>query len=165
MARFLNTASASPSNPESPLPPPPATGATRVYSDKIQGIVDQISRLSLIEVADLNECLKTTLKIPDTPMMAVGAPMAAAPKAEEEGEEDVKKAVKTAFTVKLVKYDDAKKVALIKEIKNQLEGVNLVQAKQFVEKAPQIVKADLAKDDAEKLKALLEAAGATVEIV
>lgn len=45
----------------------------------------------------------------------------------QEGEEDVKKAVKTAFTVKLVKYDDAKKVALIKEIKNQLENVNLVQ--------------------------------------
>lgn len=57
-SRTLTTGSASPPNPESPLPPPPTPGSARVYPEKIQDIVNRISQLSLIEVADLNECLK-----------------------------------------------------------------------------------------------------------
>lgn len=73
--------------------------------------------------------------------------------------------VQTSFTVKLLKFDDAKKIQLIKELKNLMDGVNLVQAKKFVESAPQVVKADLPKDEAEKLKATIEAAGGVCEIV
>ena len=56
-------------------------------------------------------------------------------------------------------------VALIKEIKNQVEGMNLVQAKKFVESCPAVVKTDIGKDEAESLKKALEAVGAecTVE--
>ena len=57
-----------------------------------------------------------------------------------------------------------KKVALIKEIKNNVEGMNLVQAKKFVESAPTVVKTDLSKDEAEALKSTLEAVGGSCKI-
>ncbi|KAH8036605.1 hypothetical protein HPB51_002143 [Rhipicephalus microplus] len=119
-----------------------------------------------MEVADLNELLKKTLNIQETPMMAgawAAAPAAAAPQEEDEGDKVAK--VQTSFTVKLVKFEDSKKIQLIKEIKNLMEGINLVQAKKFVESAPQVVKAELPKDEAEKLKASIEMAGGTCEIV
>ena len=55
-------------------------------------------------------------------------------------------------------------MALIKEIKNNVEGMNLVQAKKFVESAPAVVKTDLSKDEAEALKSTLEAVGGTCRI-
>ena len=98
--------------------------------------------------------------------MMSGGPVAAAPAAApaEEEEAEPAAAVQTSFTIKLDKFDEAKKVALIKELKSQMEGMNLVQAKKFVESAPAVVKADIAKDEAEKLKTALEAAGATCSI-
>ena len=72
--------------------------------------------------------------------------------------------MQTSFTVKLESFDTAKKVTLIKEIKNLVEGMNLVQAKKFVESCPTVVKADLSKDEADKLKEALTAAGATCKI-
>lgn len=72
--------------------------------------------------------------------------------------------MKTSFTVKLTKFDEKQKVALIKEIKNLLEGMNLVQAKKFVESAPTIVKADIPKDEADKLKEALTKVGAVIEV-
>ncbi|XP_013788877.1 39S ribosomal protein L12, mitochondrial-like [Limulus polyphemus] len=145
---------------------PEASGAEKMYPVKIQKIVEDIAQLTLIEVADLNELLKKTLNIQDTPVMAMGAmPMggvATAPAEEEE--EEAPKTAQTSFKVKLVKFNDSKKVALIKEIKNILEGMNLVQAKKFVESAPIVVKADIPKDEAEKLKEALEAVGATCEV-
>lgn len=82
----------------------------------------------------------------------------------QEAEDEAPKVVKNAFTVKLVKYDDTKKVGLIKEIKNIVEGMNLVQAKKFVESSPQVLKSGIPKDEAEKLKKSLEALGAVVEL-
>ena len=55
-------------------------------------------------------------------------------------------------------------VALIKELKNQLEGMNLVQAKKFVESAPAMVKSDMSKTEVEDLKKAIEAAGGECEI-
>ena len=72
--------------------------------------------------------------------------------------------MKSAFTVKLVKYEDGKKVALIKEIKNIVEGMNLVQAKKFVESVPQVLKSGIPKDEAEALKKSLEGLGAVIEL-
>lgn len=95
-------------------------------------------------------------------MMAAVAAPAAAP--VEEDEPTVAK-IQTSFALKLVKFDEAKKIALIKELKNVMEGMNLVQAKKFVEEAPQTVKGDLTKEEAEALKKTIEAAGGTCEIV
>lgn len=72
--------------------------------------------------------------------------------------------MKTVFTVKLTKFDEKQKVALIKEVKSLLEGMNLVQAKKFVESAPTVVKSDISKDEAEKLKDALSKVGAVIEI-
>lgn len=147
--------------------PLPGTDAAKEYPQKIQDIVEQISQLNLLEVADLNALLKQRLNISDAPVMMAGggAPAtAAAPAEEEEEEEQAPQAVQTSFTVKLEKYDEKKKVALIKELKAQVEGMNLVQAKKFVESAPAVVKTDIGKDEAEALKKALEAAGGECNI-
>merc|ERR1719213_1622151 len=91
-----------------------------------------------------------------------GSAPSAAPAQEEEEPEVV--AVQTSFTLQLESFDAGKKVALIKEIKSNVEGMNLVQAKKFVESAPAVVKADLAKDEAEKMKKSLSALGGECEI-
>lgn len=121
----------------------------------------EISQLNLLEVSELSGALKTRLNLPDVPVMPMGGFVAAAP-AEEEDE--APKAVKSVFNVKLMKFDEKQKVALIKEIKGLLEGMNLVQAKKFVESAPALVKGDVSKDEADKLKAAIEKVGGVVEI-
>jgi large subunit ribosomal protein L7/L12 len=72
--------------------------------------------------------------------------------------------IKTSFTVRLVKYDETKKIAIIKEVKNLVPGLNLVQAKKFVESLPQIIKEDASNDEADQLKKKLAEIGAIVEI-
>lgn len=64
----------------------------------------------------------------------------------------------------MTKFDESKKVATIKEVKSIVEGMNLVQAKKFVESCPQILKADISKDEAESLKSRIEAAGGVCTI-
>lgn len=64
----------------------------------------------------------------------------------------------------MIKFDDKQKVALIKEMKNLFEGMNLVQAKKFVESVPTLVKEDVTKEEAEKLKETLTKIGAVIEI-
>jgi len=140
----------------------PDNSPDKAYPPKISSIVDQISQLNLLEVADLNELLKKRLNISDAPVMMAGAgPAAPAAAAPEEEEDNTPVAIQTAFTVKIEAFDTGKKVALIKEIKNQVEGMNLVQAKKFVESCPAVVKSDIGKDEAESLKKALEAVGAT----
>ena len=80
---------------------------------------------------------------------------AAAPAAEE----------KTEFTVTLKGLADAsKKIAVIKEIRNIVPGLGLKEAKDMVEGAPKVVKEDVSKEEANKIKEALAAAGADVEI-
>nr|CAG4643680.1 EOG090X0O3H [Ilyocryptus agilis] len=134
-------------------------------AEKLKRIVSDISQLTLIEVAELNQLLKTTLNIPDAPVMAYGAAPAAAPSAAQEEEEAPKAKAQTCFTVKLTKFEETKKIALIKEIKNLVEGLNLVQAKKFVETLPAVIRADIPKEEAEKLRDSIAAAGGICEIV
>ncbi|KAJ3654603.1 hypothetical protein Zmor_013779 [Zophobas morio] len=140
---------------------PPPSDADKPISPKIEKLVTEISQLNLLEVSELSGALKKRLNLPDAPVMPMGGFAAAAPAEEEE---EAPKAVKSIFTVKLMKYDEKQKVALIKEIKGLLEGMNLVQAKKFVESAPTVVKADIAKDEADKLKAAIEKVGGVVEV-
>lgn len=147
-----------------PLPEPHAEGREKNYPPKIQNIVEEISRLTLLEVADLNELLKKTLNIQDAPVMAMGAAPAGAPKKEEEEEEVAPVREKSLFSVKLTEFDTAKKIALIKEIKNLIPGTNLVQAKKFVESVPVVVKTDIIKEEAETLLKALENAGGKAQI-
>ncbi|XP_061335849.1 large ribosomal subunit protein bL12m isoform X1 [Pezoporus flaviventris] len=142
----------------------PLDTAAKQYSPKVQQLVRDIAGLTLLEVADLNALLKETLKIPDVGVMPAAAatllPSQTAPQQEEE-EVPLKKA-KTHFTVRLTELKATDKVKLIKEVKNFVPGVNLVQAKKLVESLPQEIKANVSKEEAEKIKAALEAAGGTV---
>ncbi|XP_008327627.1 large ribosomal subunit protein bL12m [Cynoglossus semilaevis] len=159
--RLLKT---SPATHSEALSTPQLDGAPKEYSPKIQQLVKDIAGLTLLEVSDLNELLKKTLNISDVGMMPMGAMAgsnAAAAQAEEEEEAPVKKE-KTHFIVKLTELKAADKVKLIKEVKNCMQGLNLVQAKKLVETLPQEIRANVAKEEAEKLKAALEAAGGTV---
>ncbi|NXL49075.1 DIC protein, partial [Podilymbus podiceps] len=143
----------------------PLDTAAKEYSPKVRQLVRDIAGLTLLEVADLNALLKETLKIPDVGVMPAGAaallPSQAAPQ-EEEQEVSLKKE-KTHFTVRLTELKPADKVKLIKEVKNFVPGVNLVQAKKLVESLPQDIKANASKEEAEKIKAALEAAGGTTQ--
>ncbi|KAG0300195.1 hypothetical protein BGZ98_009375, partial [Dissophora globulifera] len=142
-----------------------APGSSQSADPKIVAIVDQISGLTLLQTADLVSLLKTRLNIQEIAMPvggggapAGGAVAAAAPVEEEKAPE------KTEFSVKLEKFDAAAKAKLIREIKNIIPGINLVEAKKFVEGAPKVVKENLNKADAEKLKKTLEDLGATVSL-
>uniref|UniRef100_A0AAX7TUJ8 Large ribosomal subunit protein bL12m n=1 Tax=Astatotilapia calliptera TaxID=8154 RepID=A0AAX7TUJ8_ASTCA len=161
--RLLKT---SPASSSDAIATPPLDGAPKQYSPKIQQLVSDIASLTLLEVSDLNELLKKTLNIESVGMMPMGAMATLAAPAAQAAEEEVApaKKEKTHFTVKLTELKAAEKVKLIKEVKNCIQGLNLVQAKKLVESLPQEIRANVSKEEAEKLKAALEAAGGTVEL-
>ncbi|KAF3846260.1 hypothetical protein F7725_003338 [Dissostichus mawsoni] len=161
--RLLKT---SPATHSETIASPPLDGAPKQYPPKIQQLVNDIATLTLLEVSDLNELLKKTLNIQDVGMMPMGAMHASAISAPAAEEEDVPvKKEQTHFIVKLTELKAADKVKLIKEVKNCIQGLNLVQAKKLVEALPQEIRANVSKEEAEKLKASLEAAGGTVVLV
>ncbi|XP_031630215.1 uncharacterized protein LOC116345180 [Contarinia nasturtii] len=150
-----------------PLVAPVPDGADAPPNPKLQKIVSDIAALNLLEVSELSTLLKKTLNLPDAPVVAYGAaaggPVAQTPEEEEASAGPA--VIQTLFKVKLNSFDESKKIVLIKELKSLCEGMNLVQAKKFIEAAPAFVKEDLSKEEAETLKAALEKVGAVVEIV
>ncbi|KAI7907977.1 ribosomal protein L7/L12 C-terminal domain-containing protein [Cokeromyces recurvatus] len=141
-----------------PLPTP---GSSTTVDPKIAAIVDQIEGLTLLQTSELVSQLKTRLNIQDIAMPVAmpvggGANNGAPAAAEEE-----KPAEKTEFNVKIEKVDASAKAKVIREVKN-LAGLSLVEAKKFVESVPKVLKENIPKEDAEKLKKALEALGATV---
>ncbi|KAH7349445.1 ribosomal protein L7/L12, C-terminal/adaptor protein ClpS-like protein [Plectosphaerella cucumerina] len=139
--------------------------AAPAVNPKIEGIVDQISQLTLLETADLVSTLKSRLNIPDLPVGGFAAgPASAAPAAVEEADEPAPAAAqKSVFNLKLVSFEAGSKPKVIKEIKNLL-GLSLVDSKKFVESAPKLMKENVAKDEAEKIIATLKELGAKVEM-
>lgn len=129
---------------------------------KISAIVDQISTLTLLETSALVTELKTRLNISDISLPAAGA---AAPAAAAPVEEEVKEVVEeqTIFAIKLESFDAKAKPKIIKEVKAML-GLSLVESKKFVEAAPKVLKDNVAKEDADKIKATLEGLGAKVTL-
>lgn len=128
-------------------------------------IVDKIAGLTLLETADLVAELKVRLNIQSVamPVAAAAAPSgsaAAAPAAAAPVEE--KAPERNEFKVKLEKFNADAKAKIIREMKNLLPGANLVEAKKFVESVPKVIRENVPKEEAEKMKATLEALGATV---
>ncbi|XP_030064532.1 large ribosomal subunit protein bL12m isoform X2 [Microcaecilia unicolor] len=144
----------------------PLDSAPKQYPPKIQQLVNEIAGLTLLEIVELNDLLKKTLKIENMGMMPMGAVMpgsSAHPAAQAVEEEDIpEKKEKSLFIVKLTELNAADKVKLIKEVKNCMQGLNLVQAKKLVESLPQEIVTNVSKAEAEKVKAALEAAGGKV---
>lgn len=130
---------------------------------KISQIVDQIATLTLLETSSLVTELKTRLNISDIalPAAGAGAPAAAPAAAEEEVKEVVEE--QTIFAIKLESFEAKSKPKIIKEVKGLL-GLSLVESKKFVESAPKVLKDNVAKEDADKIKALLEGLGAKVTL-
>ena len=144
------------------IPSPPLDG-TKIYEPKIVNIVDNISKLTLREVADLNELLKTTLNIQD---IAVAAPVAqGVAAAKDESQDEEKTPEKDEFAVKLTGFNATDKIKLIKALKIAKPDLNLVQAKKFVESVPQVLVEHVSKEESENIKKTLEEAGGKVEIV
>lgn len=117
-------------------------------------IVEALKKMSLLEVSELVKTLETTFGVSAAAPVAVaaaGAAPGAAP-AEE----------KTEFTVVLTDAG-ANKIGVIKEVR-AVTSLGLKEAKDLVEGAPKTVKEGIAKDEAEKIKKQLEAAGAKVEL-
>jgi len=116
-------------------------------------IVEDLSALTVLEAAELSKLLEEKWGVSAAAPVAVAAAAgAAAPAAEE----------KTEFDVILVD-GGASKINVIKEVR-ALTGLGLKEAKDLVEGAPKAVKEGASKDEAEKIKAQLEAAGAKVEL-
>ncbi|MGZ3284011.1 MAG: 50S ribosomal protein L7/L12 [Xanthobacteraceae bacterium] len=119
----------------------------------LQKLVDDLSTLTVLEAADLAKMLEEKWGVSAAAAVAVAAaPGAAAAPAEE----------KTEFTVVLTAAGE-KKIEVIKEVR-ALTGLGLKEAKDLVEGAPKPVKEGVTKDEAEKVKAQLEKAGAKVEL-
>ena len=116
-------------------------------------IVDDLSSLTVLEAAELAKMLEEKWGVSAAAAVAsVAGPAAAAAPVEEQ----------TEFTVMLTAAGD-KKIEVIKEVR-AITGLGLKEAKDLVEGAPKAVKESVSKDEAAKLKAQLEKAGAKVEL-
>ena len=118
---------------------------------ELNKIVDQLSKLTVVEAAELSKQLE------DKWGVTAAAPVAAAPVAAAAPVEE-----KSEFTVFLAATGD-KKINVIKEVR-AFTGLGLKEAKDLVEAAPTEIKSSVAKKDAEEAKKKLEAAGAKVEL-
>ena len=121
----------------------------------LEKIVEELSTLTVLEAAELAKMLEEKWGVSAAAAVAVAAAPAAGAAAAPAEE-------KTEFTVVLASAGD-KKIEVIKEVR-AITGLGLKEAKDLVEGAPKPVKEGATKDDAEKIKAQLEKAGAKVEL-
>ena len=124
--------------------------------NKMEEFVSYIENMTVLELSKLVKTLEERLGVSAAAPVAVAAaaPAAAAAAPAEE---------KTEFDVILAGFDAAAKIAVIKEIRG-ITGLGLKEAKDMVEGAPKTVKEAVSKEEADKIKATLEGAGAKVEI-
>ncbi len=118
-------------------------------------ILDAIAGMTVLEVSELVKAMEEKFGVTAAAPVAVAAAPAAgaAPAAEE----------KTEFNVTLKSFDDSKKIAVIKEVR-AITGLGLKEAKDLVEGAPKLLKENVAKEEANKIKEAITAAGGVVEI-
>lgn len=124
--------------------------------EKFASLVDQIAKLSVLDLAELVKVLESKFGVSAAaPMMMAAAP-AAGGEAGAEAEE------KTAFNVELTSAG-GNKIAVIKVVR-EATGKGLKEAKDMADGAPKVIKEGATKDEAEALKKQLEEAGATVTL-
>lgn len=122
---------------------------------EINEIVSAIESLTLIQCSELVKALEEKFGVTAAAPVAAGGAAAPAAAAAEE---------KTEFDVVLTGFDAAKKVAIIKAVREVVPGLGLKEAKDIVEGAPKTLKEGASKEEAEAMKKKLAEAGATVEI-
>ncbi|MBQ9008258.1 MAG: 50S ribosomal protein L7/L12 [Clostridia bacterium] len=121
---------------------------------EINEIVSAIEGLTLIQASELVKALEEKFGVSAAAPVAAGGAVAAAAPVEE----------KTEFDVVLTGFDAAKKVAVIKAVREVVSGLGLKEAKDMVEGAPKTLKEAVSKDEAEEVKKKITEAGGTVEI-
>ncbi len=121
-------------------------------TEKIANIMEEIKTLTILELKDLVKALEEEFGVSAAPVAVAAGAGAAAPAAEEKTEFDV-----------ILKSAGAQKLGVIKVVR-EITGLGLKDAKDLVEAAPKAIKEGIAKDEAEKIKADLVAAGAEVEV-
>ena len=119
----------------------------------IAKLVEELSKLTVLEAADLAKALEEAWGVSAAAAVAVAGPAAAPAEAAEE---------QTEFDV-ILTGDGGNKIAVIKEVR-AITGLGLTEAKAAVEAAPKAIKEGVSKDEANKVMAQLVAAGATVEL-
>ena len=124
---------------------------------KLEKLVEELSTLTVLEAADLSKMLEEKWGVSAAAPVAVAAAPAAGGAAAAPVEEQ------TEFTVMLMAGGD-KKINVIKEVRSVRSDLGLKEAKDLVEGAPQPVKENISKQEAEDIKKKLEDAGATVQI-
>lgn len=144
---------------------PHSSPTTVPICPELESLVERICSLDLLKTSQLVGLLKKKLNLPDVmpAPMVMAAPLTgsaaaatvapAAPQVE-----------KTEFRVTLDKFDPTSKAKVIREIKGLLPQLNLVEAKNFVEGAPKVIKEKVKKEEAEKIKKTLEDLGATITL-
>ena len=132
--------------------------AETAFAPDITDLGDKIAKLTIVQAVQLKDYLKEQYKIePAAGGVAMMAGPAAGPAAA------VKAEVQTEFTVVLEGFDAAKKINVIKVVR-ELTGLGLKEAKELVEGFPKPVKENVSKEDAEKIKKQLEDGGAKVSL-
>ncbi len=126
---------------------------------KLEKIVEDLSALTVLEAAELSKLLEEKWGVSAAAPVAAAAAPAAGGGAAPGGDDDVQ----TEFTVVLTAGGD-KKINVIKEVRSVRSDLGLKEAKDLVEGAPQNVKENISKQEAEEIKAKLEAAGASITI-
>ncbi len=121
--------------------------------EKIEKLIEEIEKLSVIELADLVKAIEEKFGVSAAAAVVAAGPVAGGAAAADE---------KTEFNV-VLKDAGATKIAVIKAVR-EATGLGLKEAKEVVDSAPKTVKENMPKEEAEKLVEALKAAGATAEM-
>lgn len=134
-------------------------------SERVWKLVDEVSGLTLVEVAELSSIIMKRLGMTEQPMVGVmkagAAGLAAAAMKGPEAAKEEKKPEKTVFELKLESFDAAQKIKIIKEVRSCTE-LGLKEAKELVEKTPAIFKKGVSKEEGEQIIEKMKAVGAKV---
>ena len=125
---------------------------------KVEELIKEIEKLSVLELADLVKALEEKFGVSAAPLATATAPAGAAPAAEEGPKEE-----QTTFNV-VIANAGANKISVIKAVREINQNLGLKEAKDLVEAAPKELLTGVNKSTAEEAKKKLEAAGATVEL-
>lgn len=128
-------------------------------SAKIEKFVDELSKLSVLEMSELKKALEEKWDV----TAAAPAAVVAAPAAGAAGEAEASAEEATDFQITLVEVPADKKIAVIKVVR-EITGLGLKEAKEVTESAPKVVKESAPKAEAEEIQKKLEATGAKVSL-
>ena len=123
--------------------------------EKINNIIEEIKSLTILELSELVKAVEAEFGVSAAAPVGVAVAGAAAPAAAAEE--------KTEFDVILAGFDAAAKIKVIKVVR-EITGLGLKEAKELVEGAPKNIKEGVSKEEAEEIKAKMEAVGAVIEI-